>query len=53
VPDDNPKHPPEIARIIRIELERIAGKVERLSGNDPYKAAFKKAARLIRDSKPD
>jgi hypothetical protein len=53
VPDDNPKHPPEIARIIRLEFERLACKIERFVGNEQYVKAFKKAARLIRDSKPD
>jgi hypothetical protein len=50
---DAPRHSPEIARIIRLEFERIAKRVEKEAGNSAYKAAFNKAARIIRASKPD
>lgn len=52
MPED-PKHSPEIARILRLELERIALRLERLRGNSNYVAAYKNAARIVRDAKPD
>jgi hypothetical protein len=33
MPDDNPKHPPEIARIIRLEFERLACKLDNDHGD--------------------
>lgn len=51
--DQQPKHSPEIARIIRLEFERVAKRVEQEVGNSAYRCAFAKAARIIRASKPD
>ena len=50
---DAPKYSPEIARIIRLEFERIAKRVEKEAGNSAYRCAFAKAARIIRANKPD
>lgn len=38
---------------VRHALERAAQAIERLSGNRHYLAAFKAAARTIRNQKPD
>lgn len=48
-----PRHAPEIARIIRLEFERLARRIEQEDGNSGYKCAFNKAARIIRAEKPD
>jgi hypothetical protein len=44
---------PHTARLVRAALERVANKIERMAGNKTYKQAFKVAARVVRDSKPD
>jgi hypothetical protein len=50
---ESPKYSPEIARIVRLEFERIAKRVEKEAGNSAYRCAFAKAARIIRANKPD
>jgi len=44
---------PETARIIRLYLERVALRIERMAANRTYTNALKIAARMVRDSKPD
>lgn len=44
---------PETARIIRLYLERVACRVERTAAGASYMSAFKIAAQLIREQKPD
>lgn len=47
------RYDPETARAVREALEHAAQKIENLSGNPTYKAAWKIAARTVRSSKPD
>ena len=48
-----PSLPPEVARLIRLYLERAAMKIERIQASPAYISAFKLAARILRESKPD
>ena len=50
---DNEKLDSGTARIIRLYLERIACKLERVETNSAYRSAYNRIARLIRESKPD
>lgn len=54
-PDDEPAltMPPETARIVRLYLERVAMRIERISASPNYTTAYRAAARLVRDAKPD
>lgn len=45
--------PPETARLMRLYLERLALKIERIATNETYKSAFRTTARLVREAKPD
>ena len=51
--NDEPKYTPEVARIVRLVLERVAVKLERREGNRSYVGAYKIAAKMVRDAKPD
>ena len=44
---------PRIARAVRTALECVAVKLEAKAANPTYRAAWKIAAKIIRDSKPD
>jgi hypothetical protein len=44
---------PEMARVVRLYLERAAMAVERIHYSRVYMAAFKKAALAVRNMKPD
>jgi hypothetical protein len=48
------KTPDELAKdyVIRLTLERAALRIERQSGNELYRKAWKIAAKLVRDMKP-
>jgi hypothetical protein len=48
-----PKYDAETTRLIRLHLERVARQLERRVGSYPYMQAWKLAARIVRDSKPD
>jgi hypothetical protein len=51
--DDTYKYDPGTARAIRQHLERIAYKIEHEIANRTYMHAYRRIARLIRESKPD
>jgi hypothetical protein len=51
--DDSHKYDPRTARAIRQHLERLAVKLEREIANRTYMHAYRRVARLIRESKPD
>lgn len=51
--NNEPGYTPEVARIIRVVLERVALKLDRRDGNKSYVAAYKIAAKMVRDAKPD
>lgn len=42
-----------VSREIRMALERAAVKIETRSGCKPYRDAWKIAAKIVRESKPD
>ena len=44
---------PETARLIRLYLERVAAKLERVQASATYMNAFRRAAKMVRESKPD
>ena len=44
---------PEMARVVRLYLERAAMAIERIQYSRVYMAAFKKAAEAVRKMKPD
>ncbi|WP_156795564.1 hypothetical protein [Bradyrhizobium icense] len=43
----------EKAQLVRVTLERAAVRIERAQGNRVYKSAFKAAAKIIREMKPE
>ena len=47
------KMPPEIARILRLHLERLASRLDRVQASHVYMSAFRRAAKMVRESKPD
>lgn len=44
---------PVTARVIRLYLERVAMRLEHTNASHVYYNAFKQAARIVRESKPD
>jgi hypothetical protein len=51
--DESHKYHPATARAIRQHLERLAVKLEREIANRTYMHAYRRIARLLRESKPD
>lgn len=47
------RHSPEVARIVRLEFERLIMRLERAHTNEAYMCAIRFVCRIIRESKPD
>lgn len=51
--DATPKYDAETAQLLRLTLERVAMKIERRAANEVYQRAFRIAAKIVRETKPD